>query len=116
MDVRMMQIGFAARPLHISARSSRAEVGPAGMRRASIETRLMTLGVALLMAASVAAIANQDGRRDDAHKVPQFVCDRVELVAGLTADREASDVSRVVHGDSPGPGSRDSICARDATR
>lgn len=115
MDVRMRQIGLAARPLRISARSSRAEVGPAGMRRASIATRLMSLGVALVMAASVAAIANQGGKLDDVHKIPPFVCDRVDLVAGLTADRQARDVNRVVHGNSPGPGSRDSICARDAT-
>jgi hypothetical protein len=75
----------------------------------------MTLGVALLMGASVAAIANQGGNLDDVHKIPPFVCDRVELVAGLTADPQAGDVSRIVHGDPPGPGSRDSICARDAT-
>jgi hypothetical protein len=84
------------------------------MRRAFDETRLMSLGLALLMAVSVAAIANQGGKLDDVHKIPPFVCDRVELVAGLAADRQAGDVSRVEHEDPLGPGSRDSICARDA--
>lgn len=44
-------------------------------------------GVALLMAASFAAIASQSGKFVGVHEVPPFVCDRVELVAGLSHDR-----------------------------
>ncbi len=37
-------------------------------------------GVALLAAASLAAIADQSGRFVGVHEVPPFVCDRVEIV------------------------------------
>jgi hypothetical protein len=76
------------------------------------------LGVALLVAASLAAIANQSGKLVGVHEIPPFVCDRVELVPALTADRAADDLGR--SRDAPGkpdalpvPGGRDSICARD---
>jgi hypothetical protein len=103
MDARMTRIGLAARPTRIA-----------------IETRLMVyiLGVVLLVAASLAAIANQSGKLVGVHEIPPFVCDRVELVPAVTGDRSAGDAGR--SRDAPGkpddfpvPGSRDGICARD---
>ncbi|MGH8696337.1 MAG: hypothetical protein ACREVS_07675 [Burkholderiales bacterium] len=86
-----------------------------------METRLMVyiLGVAFLIAASLAAMANQSGKLVGVHEVPPFVCDRVELVPSLTADRSAGGVGpsrseRVTPDDFLVPGSRDSICALDA--
>jgi hypothetical protein len=76
------------------------------------------LSVALLVAASLAAIANQSGKLVGVHEIPPFVCDRVEFVPALTAGRWPGDVARST--DVPGkpdslpvPGGRDPICARD---
>jgi hypothetical protein len=108
MDARMTRIGLGK--------------GPGGTRRPAIEARLMIyiLGVALLIAASLVAIANQSGKLVGVHEIPPFVCDRVELVPALSADRSAGDVGR--SRDAPGkpdhlpvPGSRDSICAADTS-
>jgi hypothetical protein len=119
MDARMTRIGLAARPTRIAALSTGAANGRGGTGVPAIETRLMVyiLSVALLVAASLAAIANQSGRLVGVHEIPAFVCDRVELVPALTADRSAGDAGR--SGDAPAkpddlsvPGSRDSICAR----
>lgn len=86
-----------------------------------METRLMVyiLSVALLIAASVTAIANQSGSFVGVHEIPPFVCERVELVPSLTADPSASGVGpskseRITPADLVVPGSRNSICARNA--
>ena len=67
------------------------------------------LAVALLIASSLASIASQSGHFVGVHEVPPFVCDRVELVAGLASDRSAGGV-----GVTTLPGAHDSICARTA--
>jgi hypothetical protein len=77
------------------------------------------LGIALLIAASLVAIANQSGKLVGVHEIPPFACDRVELLPALTADRSAGDAghSRSEPGkpdDPPVPGGRHPICARDA--
>ena len=77
------------------------------------------LGVALLVAASLTAIANQSGKFVGVHEIPPFVCDRVELVPSLTVDRSAAGVGpsrseRITADSLLVPGGADSICARDA--
>ena len=121
MDDRMRRIGLASRPTRIAAPSTGAGNGHGGTRRPAIETRLMVyiLGVALLIAASLGAIANQSGRLVGVHEIPPFVCDRVELVPSLTVDRSAGAVGlstseRGTPDDLLVPSSRDPICARDA--
>jgi hypothetical protein len=116
----MTQIGLAAHPTPVPALSTGAANGRGGARGPAIETRLLVyiLSIALLLVTSLAAIANQSGRLVDVHEIPPFVCDRVELVPVLTADRSVADVGRGRDapgkpGDLPVPGSRDSICARD---
>lgn len=84
-----------------------------GMRRIGLAARIA--GVALLAAASVAAIADQSGRFVGVHEVPPFVCDRVDLVPGRDVDRFAGDFGpggsdRIVQGEVAFPGSP--ICAR----
>lgn len=73
---------------------------------------MLTLGkvvsIALLVAAPLAAIANQHGTFVGLHDLPTFVCDRVDLVAGSSAaERNATD-------DIPSPGSLGAVCARGA--
>ena len=51
---------------------------------------LSILGVALLVVASVAAIADQSTKFVDAHEVPAFVLNRVELTPGLVGDGNAA--------------------------
>jgi hypothetical protein len=46
-----------------------------------------SLGVLLLVATSLGIMANQSETFVGVHEVPPFVCDRVELVPGLAADR-----------------------------
>lgn len=75
------------------------------------------LAVALLIATSLASIASQSDHFVGVHEVPPFVCDRVELVAGLAFDRTAAGVGRgggerVAPGVATLPGARDSICSR----
>jgi hypothetical protein len=86
-----------------------------------LEARLMlyALAVALLMAASLAAMANQSGKLVGVHEIPPFVCDRVAVVPGLTVDPSRGSVGlngsyRVTPDAVSVPGSRNPICARDA--
>lgn len=86
-----------------------------------MQTRLMVyiLSVTLSIAASLAAMANQSGKLVGVHEMPPFVCERVELVPGLTGDHSAGGVGpsgseRVTPDALPVPGSRNPICARDA--
>ena len=51
------------------------------------------LGVTLMSAASIAAIADQSGAFVDIHEIPPFICDRVELVAELGVVRSAYDIN-----------------------
>jgi len=51
------------------------------------------LGVTLMSAASIAAIADQSGAFVDIHEIPPFICDRVELVAERGADRAVYDIN-----------------------
>jgi hypothetical protein len=120
MDARRKRIGFAAHPTRVAAPSVWPANGGGGTRSPAIETRLLIfiLSVALLVAVSLGAIANQSGKLVDVHEIPPFVCDRVELVPVLTADHSVDGVGR--GRNAPGkpddlaiPGSRDSICARD---
>jgi hypothetical protein len=115
MDGGRTRIGLAARPTRIAA--TELGNGRGETRGAGIETRLMVyiVSVGLLVAASLAAIANQSGKLVDVHELPPFVCDRVEVVPALTTDRAVGDAGRSKA--APGkpdsrPGSRDSICAR----
>lgn len=85
-----------------------------------METRLTVyiLSVALLVAASVGAIANQSGKFVGVHEIPPFVCDRVEFVPSLVDDRGTSAVGlsrgeRSASANLVVPGSRDALC-RDA--
>src|SRR5262252_10459071 len=58
-----------------------------------MEGRLIAyiFGVALLVSASVAAIANQSGTFVGVHEIPPFVCNRVELVRGLSVAPPGGD-------------------------
>jgi len=85
-----------------------------------------SLVAALLSAATVALAAGRDGphrRLDEAppwvHKVPEFVCDRVDLVSGLTGSQPSSGVrfggrTRHARKQIPDPARKDSICASAA--
>jgi hypothetical protein len=55
-----------------------------------MEPRLVlhVLGVALLVAASLTAMADQSGRLVGVHEIPPFVAERVELPTPPVADRE----------------------------
>jgi len=88
-----------------------------------MKTRLMlyVLGVALGITASLGAMASLSGQLADAHQVPSFVCDRVDVVPDLPIDHWAAGVDparyeRVTPGDFSVPGIRNPICARDAGR
>ena len=77
------------------------------------------LAVVLLIASSLASIASQSDHFVGVHEVPPFVCDRVELVAGLASDGSAGGVGRgggeqVAPDVATLPGAHDSICARTA--
>ena len=92
-----------------------------GRRKGSIEARLIAyvLGVVLVAGASLVAIANQSDRFVGIHEVPPFVCERVELVTSLAADRSAGGVGRaggerITPDDLPVPGAHNPICARGA--
>ena len=52
-----------------------------------MESRLVLriLGVVMLVAASVAAMADQSGKLVGVHEVPPFVLDRIELTPGLVS-------------------------------
>jgi hypothetical protein len=84
-----------------------------------MEARLLAyvVAVAVLIAASLTAMASQSGTFVGVHEVPPFVCDRVELVRGL-AGRPADDAVRssgsytIAQGDVSIPGRG---CDVDAT-
>ena len=64
-------------------------------------------------------MANQSGKFVGVHEIPPFVCDRVEVVPGLTVAPSAGGVGfngndRVTPDAVSAPGSRNPICARDA--
>ena len=52
-----------------------------------MESRLVLriLGVVMLVAASVAAMADQSGKLVGVHEVPPFVLDRIELTPGVAS-------------------------------
>lgn len=88
-----------------------------------MRTRLMlyVLGVALGIMASPGAMASQSGKLTDAHQVPSFVCDRVDVVPDLRIDpwaagADPNQYERATPGDLSIPGIRNPICARDAGR
>ena len=68
-------------------------------------------GVAVLVSASLVAIADQSDKLVSAqeivgvHEIPSFVTDRVELTPGLSADGSAegagADAAQIVSDDSP---------------
>ena len=76
-----------------------------GRRTPGLMLSLHILGVAALVVASVAAIADQSARFVSGqeivgvHEVPAFIAGRVELTPGLTPDGSAVDVC----GDPDGP-------------
>lgn len=65
---------------------------------------MYALGVALLIAASVAAMATQSGTFVGVHEVPPFACDRIELRSA--GDLGPSGSGRAAQGDVFVPGSR----------
>jgi len=88
-----------------------------------MRTRLMlyVLGVALGITASSSAMASLSGKLADAHQVPSFVCDRVDVVPDSPIHHWAAGVDPnqyewVTPGDFSVPGIRNPICARDAGR
>ena len=77
------------------------------------------LGVLPLIATSLASMASQSDHFVGVHEVPQFVCNRVELVAGLASDRSAGSVGRGGHervapGEAMIPVAHNAVCARTA--
>lgn len=54
---------------------------------------IYVLGVALLQVACLSAIASQSERFVGLNEVPPFVCDRVELIAGLGLGFPRGDVA-----------------------
>src|SRR5262245_60397518 len=65
---------------------------------------LYVLGVALLLAASIGAIADQSERFTDVHELPPFVCSRVDLLQHADASAGWSGFHDAV------PDSRASAC------
>jgi hypothetical protein len=120
-DIGMRRIALAAHPASKPAPATRSGSGLHGGGETVPRGRLIaySLGVLLLVATSLGTMANQSDKFVGVHEVPPFVCDRVELVPGLAADRGGGDASpdrheRVAPGDVPLPGSRNPICARGA--
>jgi len=86
----------------------------------------LSLAVALWGAATVAAAAGHPGPHsplDQApswiHKVPEFVCGRVELVSALAFDRaprnvRANESARPAQAEIPAARGHDTICASPA--
>ena len=70
-------------------RSAGAGNGPGEPRWFAMETRLVLhiLAVVALVAASLAAMADQSGRLVGVHELPPFVTERVELTPGVVAGR-----------------------------
>src|SRR5512145_2379497 len=95
-DTRTSRMALATR---FNQESVTADEGRKRIRRSkeTTEARLIAyvLGVVLVVGASLAAIANQSDHFVGVHEVPPFVCDRVELVPGLAADRSAGGVGRL---------------------
>jgi len=58
-----------------------------------MERRLVLhiLAVAILVIASVAAMADQSGKLVGIHEIPPFVSERIELTPGVAGDREPRD-------------------------
>lgn len=81
---------------------------------------VLSLAAALMMAATVGLAAGQGsthGRLNEAppwvHKVPEFVCDRVELVPGQAVAQPPplNGRDRLAREQTPDPRGHDSICA-----
>jgi hypothetical protein len=70
-------------------RSAGAGNGPGERRSFPMEIRLLLriLGVVTIVAASLAAMADQSGRLVGVHELPPFVTERVELPPGPVAGR-----------------------------
>ena len=87
-------------------RSAGAGNGPGEPRWFALETRLVlhVLGVVTLVAASLAAMADQSGRLVGVHELPPFVTERVEIVPkadhpGPAAPAQVFPLARRVPGD-----------------
>lgn len=119
-DTRTSRMALATQ---FNQESVTADAGRKRIRRSkeTTEARLIAyvLGVVLVVGASFAAIANQSDHFVGVHEVPPFVCDRVELVPGLAANRSAGGVGRLggeraAPDDIPFPGGPKPICIRGA--
>jgi hypothetical protein len=121
IDTDMRRIALAAHPASDPAAATRSGSDLRRVGETIPRGRLIaySLGVLVLVATSLGTMASQSDKFVGVHEVPPFICDRVELVPGLAANRAGGDArpdrhEPVAPGDVAVPGSRNPICTRSA--